>query len=129
MGFEAMLAGYEAWKKTPQGKEYAEKSKSYKAVEIKSLPDGWEIEDGGVDEGYLTYYNNDEDIEIAVEERWGLPCWNGGYPKLHFIEVSRKYCNEEDELRPVAKFSVYELGWDEAFKQANEKAKSLMERD
>ena len=128
MGFEAMLAGYEAWKKTPLGKEYIEKSKSQKSIEIKPLPDGWFLRDGGVEEGFFVYSNDDDEIDITVQDHFGMPCWCGGYPKLQYIEVSRIY-NDETEERVVAKFNVYKLGWDEAFKQANEFAKSKMERD
>ena len=128
MNVKAMLAGYEAWEKTPQGKEYIEKSKLQNVIEIKPLPNGWYLQDGGIEEGYFVYSNDDDEIDIMVQEHFGMPCWCGGYPKLQYIEVSRKY-SDENEGRTVAKFSVYELGWDEAFKQANEKAKKLMERD
>jgi len=129
MSFESMLVGYEAWKKSPQGKEYFELEKTYIPVEIKPLPSGWYLEDGGIEKGYFVYANYDEEIDIIVEERWGLPIWSGGYPKFHYIEVCRKYTDEEDEPRQVAEFSVYKLGWKKAWKLANTRAKELMERD
>jgi len=130
MSYEALIEGYEAWKKTSEGKKFKEESKKWIHVEIKDLPDGWELEDGGVKEEYFVYYNDRLGIEIIVQEHWGLPCWCGGYPRLHYIEVSRK---DEDDIeagsdgRQIAEFSVHELGWDEAYRQANERALAEME--
>jgi hypothetical protein len=94
------------------------------------LPEGWELEDGGVKEGYFMYSNYEEEIDIIVQPHWGRPCWCGGYPKFHYIEVSRRrdYENNNEPVQ-LKTFSVYELGWDEAFRQANEFAKQKMERD
>jgi len=128
--YEGLLAGYEAWKKTPEGKKFKKESEKWVHIEIKDLPDGWELEDGGVKEEYFVYYNADLGIEIYVQEHFDFPCWQGGYPKFHFIEVGRK---DEDDIEEgsdgvtVAKFSVHELGWDEAYRQANERALAEME--
>jgi len=130
MGYEAMFKAYNDWIKTPKGQKMTKESKSWKLVEITELPDGWEHEDGSVENGYFTYYNSSLYMEIIIQQYWSQPCWAGGYPEGHYIGVWRK---DEDDIEDgtegilVKKFSIHKLGWDKAMEEANEFALGEME--
>lgn len=120
---DEVFNAYDKWKKTPEGQKMLKEEKEWIPVEIPKdqLSKGWELENGSVEEEYFEYYNIDEELQLAITTKWGAPCWAGGYPNQHYVTITEMHTEEEEEEpTEVKQLNIGELGWKEAWKQANE---------
>jgi hypothetical protein len=132
--FKSLIAAYEKWEKTPEGKKRKEETNKRKVFEIpkEKLPTGWTLEDGGEEAGYCNYWNGSfsQSSEITVELGITKPIQFGGQ-QYYVVKLKESDEDEEedyfDEGREMARFDA-EKDWKKAAEEANIKALEIMRR-
>lgn len=129
-GLKTLINSYEAWAKTPEGQARLKEIEERKTFVIKSLPKGWDLDDGGEDEGYCVYSNFDEEVEISVELTIDRPVAFGG-KQSYKVKIKEWATDEEDEdedYEYVLKSFDAEENWKDAIQKANDIALDYMRK-
>ena len=98
---------YNKWLQTPIGKQRKKDVDERKCLIIHDLPSPWVIEEKGIDESYVIYYNLVNGKRLIVDMDWSAPIHQGG---KQFYVLSMTIEGEEEEEIVVTKL-IAEHNW------------------
>jgi len=133
--FDALVKAYEKWKATPEGKKRLAETEQFKVLDITKaeLPEGWDITDGSVKDGYFEFWHSESNTTVTIELSLdGRPIQFGGQYE-YTVTVKEGDAEDEEESeegeieRTILTLSA-EKDWKNSAQQAKNKALEYMRR-
>jgi hypothetical protein len=130
----SLIKAYDAWIATPEGKKRdAETNKRKIEIlsesELKQLAPFWDLNEGGVENGYVLYWCNSPNLTVKIELEIDKPIQFGGKQSYKVTVIEEPDDDEEEEeIESVIGEFDAEKDWKAAAKQAKDVALDYMKR-
>jgi len=76
---------FDVWKATPEGLARYKQLAPRKCIKIETLPEGWVIDTLDADDGFITYYNKENNITVGVDMQMTKPMYEPDSVEIYHV--------------------------------------------